>query len=236
VGEAVVVSLSTSTSVGGIVSYLGTADNWTGSSGFLHRLLQHVSYSGVTILIAICVALPLGLVTGHTRRGGALLTIVSNTSRALPTLGLLTIFAVTIGVGLEAAVVPLLLLAIPAILVNTNVGVTSVDPTLVDAAYGMGLTPFQVLWQVEIPMAMPLIILGLRTAALQVVSTATIAAYVGLGGLGRFIIDGQSSGNFAELGAGAAVVAVFAIATEGLFLLARRLLVSPGVRIRSSVA
>jgi osmoprotectant transport system permease protein len=106
----------------------------------------------------------------------------------------------------------------------------------VDAAYGMGLTSFQVLWQVEIPLAMPLMILGLRTAALQVVSTATIAAYVGLGGLGRFIIDGQSSGDFAELGAGAVIVAVFAIATEGLFFLAQRVLVSPGVRIRASVA
>jgi osmoprotectant transport system permease protein len=235
-GEAVVMSLSTGTSIGGIFSYLGTAANWSGSSGFLHRLLQHVGYSGATILIAIAVALPLGLVTGHTRRGGALLTILSNISRALPTLGLLTIFAVTIGVGLGAAVVPLLLLAIPSILVNTNVGVTSVDPALVDAAYGMGLTSFQVLRQVEIPLAMPLIILGLRTAALQVVSTATIAAYVGLGGLGRYIIDGQSSGDFAELGAGAVVVAVFAITTEGLFFLAQRALVSPGVRIQASVA
>jgi osmoprotectant transport system substrate-binding protein len=214
VGEASGMSLATSTSVGRIVSYLGTAANWSGSSGFLHRLLQHVGYSGATVLIAVAIALPLGLITGHTRRGGSLLTILSNTSRALPTLGLLTIFAVTIGVGLGAAVVPLLLLAIPSILVNTNVGVTSVDPALVDAAYGMGLTSFQVLWQVEIPLAMPLMILGLRTAALQVVSTATITAYVGLGGLGRFIIDGQSSGDFAELGAGAVVVAVFAIATR----------------------
>ena len=229
-------SNSGGTSVGGILSYLGTAANWSGSSGFLHRLLQHVGYSGLTILIAIAVALPLGLVTGHTRRGGALLTLVSNTTRALPTLGLLTIFAITIGVGLEAAVVPLLLLAIPAILVNTNVGITSVDQTLVDAAHGMGLTPRQVLWQVEIPIALPLIILGLRTAALQVVSTATIAAYVGLGGLGRFIIDGQGSGNYAELGAGAVVVAVFAISTEALFFVAQRVLVSPGVRIRTSVA
>lgn len=229
-------SNSGGTSVGGILSYLGTAANWSGSSGFLHRLLQHVGYSGLTILIAIAVALPLGLVTGHTRRGGALLTLVSNTTRALPTLGLLTIFAITIGVGLEAAVVPLLLLAIPAILVNTNVGITSVDQTLVDAAHGMGLTPRQVLWQVEIPIALPLIILGLRTAALQVVSTATIAAYVGLGGLGRFIIDGQGSGNYAELGAGAVVVAVFAISTEALFFAAQRVLVSPGVRIRTSVA
>jgi osmoprotectant transport system permease protein len=235
-GPAFVVTRSNSTSIDGIFRYLTTGANWSGSSGFLHRLVQHVGYSGLTILLAVAIALPVGLVTGHTRRGGTLLTVLSDASRALPTLGLLTIFAVTIGVGVEAAIVPLLLLAIPSILVNTNVGVMNVDRTLVDAAYGMGLTPFQVLRQVEIPMALPSIILGLRTAALQVVSTATIAAYVGLGGLGRYIIDGQSSGNFAELGAGAVVVAIFAIATEGLFLLAQRFVVSPGVRPHTSSA
>lgn len=220
------------TSIGGIVSYLTTAANWSGSSGILHRLVQHLGYSGATILIALLLALPLGLLTGHTRHGGIPLTVLSNTTRALPTLGLLTLFAILVGVGIDAAIIPLLLLAIPAILVSSNVGITGVDPALVDAAYGMGLTSFAVLWRVEIPLALPSIILGLRTAALQVVSTATIAAYVGLGGLGRYIIDGQASGNFTELGAGAVIVAGLAIVTEGVFLLAQRMLVSPGVRQR----
>ncbi len=225
--------LAADTSANGIFSYLTTASNWEGSGGILHRLVQHLGYSGLTLLIAVVIALPLGLVTGHTGRGGLPLTLLSNASRALPTLGLLTIFAILIGVGIDAAIIPLLFLAIPSILVNTNVGIRGVDPMVVDAANGMGLTPYQVLRRVEIPVALPLIFLGLRTAALQVVSTATIAAYVGLGGLGRYIIDGQASRNFAELGAGAVIVAVFAIATEGIFLLAQRFLVSPGIRHRA---
>jgi osmoprotectant transport system permease protein len=182
------------------------------------------------------IALPIGLITGHTGRGGAALSTLSNAGRALPTLGLLILFAILIGVGIDAAIIPLVFLAIPSILVNTNVGIRGVDRTLVDAAYGMGLTPAQVLWRVEVPVALPLIVLGLRVAAIQVISTATIAAYVGLGGLGRYIIDGQASRNFAELGAGAVVVALFAIAIETLLLLGQRLAVSPGVRQRTRTA
>jgi osmoprotectant transport system permease protein len=235
-GEEDLVIVASATSFSGIFSYLTSAANWHGSDGFGIRLAQHLGYSLEALLIGAVIALPLGLLTGHTGRGGALLSVLSNMSRALPTLGLLTIFALVIGVGLEAALIPLVFLAIPAILVNTYVGVRGVDRALVDAAYGMGLTPTQVLLRVELPVALPLIVLGFRTAALQVVSTATIAAYVGLGGLGRYIIDGQASRNFAELGAGALMVAAFAIVTEGLFLLAQRVLVSPGVRRRATTA
>jgi osmoprotectant transport system permease protein len=217
-------------SVSSIFSYLSTAANWEGPSGFLHRLFQHLGYSGLTLALAVVVALPLGMFIGHTRRGGNSLTLISDASRALPTLGLLIVFAMVIGVGLEAAIIPLLFLAIPSILVNTDLGIRSVDATVVDAAHGMGMRPFAVLLKVEVPLALPLIILGLRTATLQVVATATIAAYVGLGGLGRYIIDGEASANFTELGAGAVVVACLAIATEGVFQLAQRFIVSPGVR------
>ena len=232
-GPSVDVILAGDSSLGRLVTYLTTASSWSHSNGIIHRLLQHMAYSGETLLIALAVALPVGLATGHTRRGGLVLSMLSNASRALPTLGLLTLFAILIGVGIDAAIFPLLFLAIPAILVNTNVGIRGVDPALVDAARGMGLTPRQVLGRVEIPVALPLIVLGLRTAALQVVSTATIAAYVGLGGLGRFIIDGQASHNSAELGAGAVVVAAVAILIEALFLVGQRLVVSPGVRPRA---
>jgi osmoprotectant transport system permease protein len=217
-------------SVSSIFSYLSTAANWEGPGGFLHRLFQHLGYSGLTLALAVVVALPLGMFIGHTRRGGNSLTLISDASRALPTLGLLIVFAMVIGVGLEAAIIPLLFLAIPSILVNTDLGIRSVDATVVDAAHGMGMRPFAVLLKVEVPLALPLIILGLRTATLQVVATATIAAYVGLGGLGRYIIDGEASANFTELGAGAVVVACLAIATEGVFQLAQRFIVSPGVR------
>lgn len=222
------------TSVSDVFSYLTTAAHWTGDGGLLHRLAQHLAYSAVTLALAAAIAVPLGLLTGHTRRGSTFVTLLSNASRALPTLGLLTIFAILIGVGVDAAIIPLLFIAIPSILVNTDVGVRQVDPLLTDAAYGMGLTPWQVLARVEVPVALPLIILGLRTAAIQVVSTATIAAYVGLGGLGRYIIDGQATRNFAELGAGAVTVAVFAIVTEAVFLLGQRTLVSPGLRRATS--
>jgi osmoprotectant transport system permease protein len=224
---------ATDHSAGGIWPYLTTASNWHGSHGFGDRLVQHLGYSVEVLAISVAIALPLGLVSGHTGRGGAALSLLANATRALPTLGLLVIFALLIGVGLSAAVIPLVLLAIPSILVNTNVGIRGVDRVLVDAARGMGMRPAQVLWRVEVPVALPLIVLGLRTAALQVVSTATIAAYVGLGGLGRFIIDGEAANNFAELGAGAVVVAVFAIVTEALFILAQRFAVSPGVRARA---
>lgn len=216
------------TSLSDLFSYLGA--HWTGSGGVVHRLVQHLGYSAAAMAVCAAIALPLGLLTGHTGRGSALLGLLSNGSRALPTLGLLTIFAVLIGVGLDAAVIPLVFIGIPPILVNTAVGVRGVDRVLVDAAKGMGLTPWQVVREVELPVALPLIVLGFRTAALQVVSTATIAADVGLGGLGRYIIDGLATRNFAEIGAGAVAVAAFAVAVEALLLLTQRLLVSPGLR------
>lgn len=211
-----------------LFSWMGS--HWGGTDGVVHRLVQHLGYSVEALALSALIAVPIGLITGHTGRGASVLTLLSNSSRALPTLGLLVLFGVMIGVGLEAAIIPLVFIAVPSILVNTYVGIRGVDRSLVDAAGGMGLTARQVLWRLEVPVALPLIILGFRTAAIQVVSTATIAAFVGLGGLGRFIIDGQATRNFAELGAGAVAVAAFAIITEAAFLAAQWLLVSPGVR------
>jgi osmoprotectant transport system permease protein len=225
-----VVIMAASTSVGGLWAYL--TSHWGGGSGLGDRLVQHLGYSVLALAIAAAISVPLGLYSGHTGRGGTVLGLIGNASRALPTLGLLTIFAILIGVGLEAAIIPLVFIAVPAILVNTYVAITGIDRDLVDAATGMGVSPWQVLWKVELPVGLPIIVLGLRTAALQVVSTATIAAAVGLGGLGRFIIDGNATRNFAELGAGSVAVAVFAILTEAVFLAGERLVVSPGLRRR----
>jgi osmoprotectant transport system permease protein len=236
VGPEIGMMAAAETSASDLLSYLTTATNWHGSSGIPDRLLQHLGYSAEALLIAGAIGLPLGLLSGHTGRGGAFLSTVSNATRALPTLGLLVLFAIAIGVGLQAALIPLVLLAVPAILVNTYVGVRDVDRSVVDAASGTGMNGWQVLLKVELPVALPLIFLGLRLAAIQVVSTATIAAYVGLGGLGRFIIDGQASRNFAELGAGALLVCVFAIVIEAFFLICQRILVSPGVRTRTRTA
>jgi osmoprotectant transport system permease protein len=236
VGPEIEMMAAGGTSASDVLSYLTTASNWTGSSGIPDRILQHLAYSAEALLVAGAIALPLGFLSGHTGRGGAFLSMVANATRALPTLGLLTIFAILIGVGLEAALIPLVLLAVPAILVNTYVGIRDVDRSVVDAARGTGMKGWQVLFQVEVPVALPLIVLGFRLAAIQVVSTATIAAYVGLGGLGRYIIDGQASRNFAELGAGALLVCVFAIIIEVFFLICQRILVSPGLRARTRTA
>jgi osmoprotectant transport system permease protein len=224
------------TSGSDVFSYLTTPSNWHGSSGIPERILQHLGYSAEALLLAAAIALPLGLLSGHTGRGGAALSMISNASRALPTYGLLVLFAILIGVGFQAALIPLILLAVPSMLVNTYVGIRDVDRSVVDAARGTGMRGWQVLLRVEVPVALPLIFLGLRLAAIQVVSTATIAAAVGLGGLGRYIIDGQASRNFAELGAGALLVCLFAIVIEAFFLICQRILVSPGVRARTRTA
>ena len=126
--------------------------------------------------------------------------------------------------------IPLVVLAIPPILVNTYEGVAGVDPDLKDAARGMGMTQWQVLWKVEVPVAIPLIMLGLRTAAIFVVATATIAAEIGLGGLGRYIIDGLASNNYGEVAGGAAVIVVLALAVQVMFVGLRRLVVPAGLR------
>jgi osmoprotectant transport system permease protein len=228
--------LGASTSLSGIFSYLTASSNWSGPSGFPTRLLQHLGYSAETMAIAVVIGLPVGLWCGHTGRGGTVLSMISNASRALPTLGLLVFFAVLINVGLSAAIIPLVFLGVPPVLVNTYVGIQGVDRNLVDAALGMGMPESQVLFRVEVPVALPLIVLGLRSAALQIVSTATIAAYVGLGGLGRYIIDGIATRNFAEVGAGAIMVAAFAIIVEGLFMLAQHFIVSPGLRAQRTTA
>jgi osmoprotectant transport system permease protein len=220
----------------GLVGWLTTAAHWDGPGGITHRLFQHLGYCLEAMGIATAIGLPLGLYTGHTGRGGAVLSSVGNAARALPTLGLLTLIAIAIrSVSFTAALIPLVVLAVPSVLVNTYEGIAGVDRTLTDAARGMGLRPVQLLARVEVPVALPLIVLGLRTAALQVISTATIAAYVGIGGLGRFIIDGQASRDYAQLGAGAVLVAAFAIVTEVLFLAGGWLLVSPGVRSRRRI-
>jgi osmoprotectant transport system permease protein len=236
VGEKTDMMAAAGTSGSDVFSYLTTASNWHGSSGIPERILQHLGYSAEALLLAAAIAMPLGLLSGHTGRGGAALSMLSNASRALPTYGLLVLFAILIGVGFQAALIPLVLLAVPSMLVNTYVGIRDVDRSVVDAARGTGMRGWQVLLRVEVPVALPLIFLGLRLAAIQVVSTATIAAAVGLGGLGRYIIDGQASRNFAELGAGALLVCLFAIVIEAFFLICQRILVSPGVRARTRTA
>lgn len=215
------------------LNWFGDAAQWSGTDGIPARVGEHLYYSGLSLLIAALIALPLGLYIGHTGRGAFLAVNSAGAARALPTVGLVGLTVVVFGIGLTPTLLPLVALAIPPILVNTYAGVRQVDAQLRDAADGMGMTGSQVLFQVELPVALPLIVLGLRTAAVQIVSTATIAAYVGLGGLGRYIFDGLARREYEVMIGGAVLSVLLALGTEALFVGVQRLIVSPGVRQRA---
>ncbi|GAA4207950.1 ABC transporter permease subunit [Microbispora amethystogenes] len=214
-----------------LADFFGDAAHWSGPDGIPARLLEHLGYSAAAFLVAALIAVPLGMLIGHTGRGALLVVVAANAARALPTLGLLVLVVLLAGVGTVLPVlVPLIVLAVPPILVNTYEGLRGVDADLRDAAYGMGLRGRQVLFRTLTPVALPLILLGLRLSAIQVVSTATVAAFVGLGGLGRFIIDGLATKAYSSVIGGAVLVAALALAVQFGFLLLDRVVVSPGVR------
>jgi osmoprotectant transport system permease protein len=213
-------------------------EHWSGDTGIPTRLLEHLGYTGLTVLVAILIAVPLGAVIGHTGRGTFLVAGLSNGLRALPELGLLTLLVLLTYVGLLPVVISLVILAIPPVLAGTYAGIRNVDRAVVDAARGMGMRESHVLFQAELPNALPLIIGGIRSATLQVIATATIAAYVSLGGLGRLVIDGHNAGagydGYPQMATGAIMVAVLALVVEGLLELVQRLVVSPGLRTKAA--
>ena len=210
--------------------WLKQPQQWHGPDGIPIRILEQLGYTALSLVIAALIAIPVGILIGHTGRGALFAVNLANAGRAIPTLGLLVLLAVTLGFSPLAWLVPLVVLAIPPILVNAYEGVAGVDPGLKDAARGMGMTPWQQIRKVEVPVAMPLIVLGLRTGAIFVVATATIAAYIGLGGLGRYIIDGLATENYGEVAGGAALVVVLALAVQAFFTGVRRLVVPAGLR------
>ncbi|MGW2717331.1 ABC transporter permease [Streptomyces sp. NPDC001492] len=213
-----------------INAFFSDGSHWHGYDGIPTRLREHVQYTLIALAIAAAIGLPIGLLTGHTGRGGNALALVATAGRALPSFGLLVLMFVLLGLGLTPVMIPLVVLAVPPILVTTYEAMRSVDPSPVDAARGMGMSESRILFQVELPVALPLILSGLRSAAIQIVSTATIAAYVSLGGLGRYIVDGLYQLNYQKVVGGATLVAALALLTLGFFGLVARLTVSPGVR------
>jgi len=226
-----------------IIAWLSDPAHWTGEDGVLRRTLEHLGYSGIALVIAAVIAIPAGLVIGHTGRGRFAVVNLAGAARAIPSLGLLFLLFLFLAprVSGDAAflwpsLIALVVLAIPPILSGAYAGVESVDPAARDAARGMGMTGPAVLLRVEFPCALPLVFSGLRSAALQIVATATIAASVGLGGLGRFLIDGQKSRDFPQMASGALVVAVLALLVDFLFALAQRYAVSPGLTGRGARA
>jgi len=216
-----------------ISSFFSDSSHWHGYDGIPTRLREHIQYSLIALAIAAAIGLPVGLLTGHTGRGGNTVAFVATAGRALPSFGLLVLMFVLLGLGLTPVMIPLVVLAVPPILVTTYEAVRTVDPSPVDAARGMGMAESRVLFQVELPVALPLILSGLRSAAIQIVSTATIAAYVSLGGLGRYIVDGLYQRNYEKVVGGASLVAILALVTLGFFWAVARFTVSPGVRRRA---
>ena len=210
--------------------WVTTDANWHGSGSIPQQIVAHLGYSALPLLIAALIAVPAGVVIGHTGRGAVVVVNLANAWRAIPTLGLLILLAVFLGFSVLTWLLPLVVLAIPPILVNSYEGVAAVDPNVKDAAAGMGMTPWQQVTKVEIPMALPLILVGLRTSAIFVVATATIAAYIGLGGLGRFIIDGLASDAYGPVAGGALLVVILAVLVLALFAGLSRLVVPAGLR------
>lgn len=210
--------------------YLFDSANWSGTEGIWARILQHLWYTAVALVISIAIALPIGLRIGHTRRGAFLAINTGNAARALPSLGLLMLAVlITDQIGFLPVLIALVALGIPPILTSTYAGVSGADPAAIDAARGMGMTGGEVLRKVEIPIALPLIISGIRAATLQIVSTATIAALVSLGGLGRYVVDGLKLREFPQMFAGAFLVAVLAVLLDLGFALLTRFVVSDGL-------
>lgn len=214
------------------LDWLTDPQQWSGPDGIPTRVTEHLWYTLLSLVIAAVIALPLGMLTGHTGRGGFLAATLANFARALPTIGLLVIIVQGMGIGLVPPLIVLVALAVPPILINTYEGIRGVDAELTDAARGVGMTGREVLFTVELPAAMPLILLGLRTAAIQIVATATVAAYVGLGGLGRFIFDGLNRQDYQALAGGAVLAVLLALAVSLIFMLVRRLLVPRGIRLQ----
>ncbi|MFG2934780.1 ABC transporter permease [Streptomyces sp. NPDC048282] len=211
-------------------AFFSDSSHWHGYDGIPTRLWEHIQYSLEALAYAAAIGLPIGLITGHYGRGGNTLALIATAGRALPSFGLLVLMFIWLGFGMLPVMIPLVILAVPPILVTTYEAMRSVDPSPVDAARGMGMPEARVLFQVELPVALPLILSGLRSAAIQIVSTATIAAYVSLGGLGRYIIDGLYQKNYEKVVGGATLVAAMALATLGIFWALAKLTVSPGVR------
>jgi osmoprotectant transport system permease protein len=208
---------------GEVIAWFSVGENWTGSNGVLPRLVQHVALTAAAMLVSCAIALPLGLWIGHTNRGAAVAINVSNIGRAIPTFAVLVLLVIgPFGVGTLATLVALVLFAVPPILTNTYVGMRGVDRDVVEAGQGMGLSGSQLLRRVELPLAVPLIMTGVRLATVQVVATATIAAIVAGPGLGRIITQGFGLQDQAQVVAGAICVAVLALVVEGLLLVAQR--------------
>ena len=216
------------------IDWFSDGSHWSGEDGVPNRLIEHLGYSALTVGVAAAIAIPIGLWIGHTGRLRGVAVALTGALRALPTLGLLTWFVLLAGIGLTAPILALVILAIPPLLAGAYSGLEAVDRQTIDAARAMGMTEWQILARVEIPLALPLLVGGFRSAVLQVVATATVAAYVGLGGLGRFIIDGQRLSDYPQMVSGSILVIVLALALDVVFVGIQKIAVGGRAPVRTT--
>ncbi len=212
------------------LAWLADPAHWTGSSGIPVRLLEHLEYSGLVLAIAAAIAIPVGLYIGHTGRGRVVAVAVAGALRALPTLGLLVLFALLAGSSLMPPVWALVILTVPPLLAGTYAGIASVDRTVVDAARAMGMTELQILFRVELPNGLQVMFGGIRTAVLQVIATVSVVAYLPLGGLGRYLFDGLVLQDFPRMLAGSLLIAGLAIVFDLILAAVQRAVLSPGLK------
>lgn len=215
------------------IAWLFSPERLSGSQPLPLAIGEHLFYTVVSVLIAAVVAVPLGWLIGHSGRGREVAVALSGAARAVPSFGLILLLVLVIGVlhKPEAAVTAFVLLAIPSILAGAYTGVEAIDRDVIDASRAMGMTGWQVFWRVEAPLGLPLLIAGLRSATLQVVATVTLAAYVDLGGLGYYIIQGVPLQRFDQILGGALVIVALALLLDGLFAIAQHLVVPRGVSV-----
>jgi osmoprotectant transport system permease protein len=216
------------------ISWILDPANWSGVGSIPERIGQHLLISAIVLFIASLIALPTGVLVGHTGRGKDPAVMVSGGLRALPTLGVLTLFALWLGIGLQAPILALVILAIPPLLAGAYAGLESVDRRTIDAARSMGMREGQIVRKVELPLGMPIVVGGIRSATLQIIATATLAAYVADFGLGRFIFVGLKTRDYAEMLGGSILVIILALVVDGGFALTQRVVVPAGVRVTRS--
>lgn len=216
-------------------AWIFSPDRLTGDAPVQLALLQQLVYTFVSVLVAAVIAVPVGWAIGHTGRGREFAVAVSGAARAIPSFGLLILLVLILGVlhKPEASVITFVVLAIPSILAGAYTGLEAIDRRVVDAGRAMGMTEWQILWRIEVPLGLPLLVGGLRAATLQVVATVTIAAYIGVGGLGQYIITGLQLRQIDVIIGAALLVAALALLLDGLFALVQHAVVPRGIRAGS---
>jgi osmoprotectant transport system permease protein len=221
-----------------ILGWLADPAHWSGPNGIPARLLEHIAISGISLAIALLIGLPVGIWIGHTGRASTQVINLANLGRAMPSIAIIGIvlpitaaFDPELGFKVYPTIIAMVALAIPPILVTAYTGVAGVDRDLIEAGRGMGMRDGGILRRVELPVAIPVIVVGARSAGVQVVATATLGAIFGFGGLGRYLVDGYAQNDDAQIFAGVVLVAGLAILTEIAFAPVQRLLTSPGIRL-----